>query len=69
MEVKAFEAKVRNLGNSSGIIVPKWITKAFDIELGDEVEVHIVKKNETLQEEGSVTSDFQFAPSDLSMSA
>ena len=37
-----FKSKVRNLGNSNGVIIPKIILEYFNIQRGDELSVTVV---------------------------
>ena len=43
-KIKEFQAKITNLGDSIGIIVPAWIKHAFDVNKGDIVTVKLDKK-------------------------
>ena len=45
MKVKQFKAKLTNVGGCTGLIVPSWISKAFDVSKGDEVVVRLEKIN------------------------
>jgi antitoxin component of MazEF toxin-antitoxin module len=40
---ETFRAKVRNVGTSLGVLIPKEIVKNENIETGDEVEVSLFK--------------------------
>ncbi len=52
--VKAFQAKIRYLGNSKGIIIPKEVIDEMDLEVGDTVTFKVPEKdlssrNETIR--------------------
>ncbi len=52
--VKAFQAKIRHLGNSKGIIIPKEVINEMDLEVGDTVTFKVPEKdlssrNETIR--------------------
>jgi len=46
---ESFKAKVRNVGTSLGVLIPKWIVEADKIRINDEVEVSLVR---TLSKDG-----------------
>ena len=45
-----FKAKVRDVGTSLGIIIPKEVANELRIKKGQEIEVGILKKNPKLIE-------------------
>jgi len=44
--MKEFKTKIWRTGDSMALIVPAWIRKAFDVEVGDEVIVKLEKVND-----------------------
>ena len=43
--VNLFNARVRNVGTSLGILIPKEVIKEEKITEGEEIEVSVLKKN------------------------
>lgn len=41
--MKEFKTKIWKTGDSMALIVPAWIRKAFDVQVGDEVVVKLEK--------------------------
>lgn len=56
-----FKSKVRNIGTSVGILIPKEIVIADKIKVGDEVEVNITKKMTKEEREKMVDELFGIA--------
>ena len=42
---KTFRAKVRNVGTSLGVLIPKEIVEEEKVRKGEEVEVSILRRN------------------------
>ncbi|MBI5060921.1 MAG: AbrB/MazE/SpoVT family DNA-binding domain-containing protein [Candidatus Aenigmarchaeota archaeon] len=40
-----FKAKVREVGTSLGVLIPKGVAKEMKIKKGEEIEISILKKN------------------------
>ncbi|MEK6958047.1 MAG: hypothetical protein AABW99_03655 [archaeon] len=43
--METFEAKVRQVGSSLGVLIPKDITKKDKIKKGETIRITVVKKN------------------------
>jgi len=42
---ETFKAKVRNVGTSLGILIPKEIAKKENVKNGEEIEVSLLRRN------------------------
>jgi antitoxin component of MazEF toxin-antitoxin module len=49
--VRAFQAKIRHLGNSKGIIIPNEIIEEMDLKLGETITFKVPDKDLTTRNE------------------